>query len=234
MRCKIMERKLPERILIDNIEVNITKEDVLKKMGMPADHRFGDAIAEVIEEAKNLGNAKLLYCEAKIGERTEETIEIGGVTFTGKDLVDALKDVDTVYPYICTCGAELYDATLNSKDLVRMFYLDNIAHFYLLQPSIVLSDILDNKFGTRSECMTPGSFENWELSQNVPIFTLLNNGEGTGVTMNEFALMDPAKSVAGIRFKTTDCGKKCSICMKRDCADRVDDFGKTIYEDTLC
>ena len=229
-----MERILPERKLIDHIEVKITKEDVLRKMGMPADHRFGDAIAEVIEEIKPIANGKLLYCEAKIGDRTEETIEIGGITFTGKDLVDALKDVDTVYPYICTCGTEINDAAMNCKDLVKMFYLDNIAHFYLLQPSIELSDILDNQLGTRTTCMTPGSFENWNLNQNAPIYILLNKGEGTGVTMNEYALMTPAKSVAGIRFKTSDCEKKCNICMKRDCVNRVEEFSKTIYEDTLC
>lgn len=223
-----------ETKLIEKIDVKITKEDVLRKMGMPADHRFGDAIAEVIEEYKPIANGKLLYCEAEIGERTEDTIMIGGVKFTGKDLVDALKDVDTVYPYICTCGRDIYDAALNCKDLVKMFYLDNIAHFYLLEPSIVLSDILDNQLGTRTTNMTPGSFENWTLDQNFPIFEVLNNGEGIDVTLNDHALMNPAKSVAGIRFKTTDCEKKCNICMKKDCANRTEEFSKIVYEDTLC
>lgn len=223
-----------ETKLIDHIKVEITKEDVLRKLGMPPDHKLGDSMAEVVEEAKPIANGKLLYGEAKIEGRTEDTITIGGVVFTGKDLVDALKDVDTVYPYICTCGRELNDYAMECKDIVKMLYLDNIAHYYLLQPSIVLSDILDNELGTRTTCMTPGSFEKWELSQNLPIFQLLNNGEGIDVTLNEYALMYPAKSVAGIRFKTADCGKKCSICMKRDCENRAEDFSRIIYEDTLC
>jgi len=54
------------------------------------------------------------------------------------------------------------------------------------------------------------------------------------VTLNDHALMNPAKSVAGIRFKTTDCEKKCNICMKKDCANRTEEFSKIVYEDTLC
>lgn len=223
-----------ETKLIEHIEVHVTKEDVLRKMGMPTDHRFGSAIAEVIEEYKPLANGKLLYGEARIEARTEDTITIGGVVFTGKDLVDALQNVDVVYPYICTCGREINDAAMNCKDLVKMFYLDNIAHFYLLEPSVVLSDILDNQIGHRTTNMTPGSFENWGLDQNIPIFKLLNNGEGLDISLNDNGIMYPAKSVAGIRFATVDCEKKCSICRKRDCKDRVEDFSRVVYEDTLC
>ncbi|MGN0961953.1 MAG: hypothetical protein ACI4PP_00075, partial [Clostridia bacterium] len=98
-----------ETILVDHIPVKVTKEDVLRKLGMPADHRFGSDIEEVIAEAEPIANAKLLYAEAKIEARTEDTVTIGGVEFKGKDLAEALKGVDTVYPYICTCGRELND-----------------------------------------------------------------------------------------------------------------------------
>lgn len=223
-----------ETVLVDHIPVKVTKEDVLRKLGMPADHRFGSDIEAVIEEAEPIANAKLLYGEAKIEGRTEDTITIGGVEFHGKDLVDALKDVDTVYPYICTCGRELNDYAMNCKDMVKMLYLDNIAHFYLLQSSIELSDRIDNLLGTRSMCMTPGSFDQWELKENIPIFMLLNKGAGMGISLTDMGIMYPAKSVAGIRFKAPSCGDQCEICLKKDCSNRQADFDKKVYEDTLC
>lgn len=223
-----------ETVLVDHIQVKVTKEDVLQKLGMPADHRFGGDIEEVIAEAEPIANAKLLYAEAKIDARTEDTVTIGGVEFKGKDLADALKDVDTVYPYICTCGRELNDYAMNCKDLVKMLYLDYIAHFYLLQSSIELSDRVDNELCTRSMCMTPGSFDNWELKENIPIFMLLNKGEGTGISLTDMGIMYPAKSVAGIRFKAPSCDDQCEICMKKDCALRKVEFDKRVYEDTLC
>lgn len=221
-------------VLVDHIEAEVTKEDVLRKLGMPADHRFGAAIEEVIADAKTVANAKLLYAEAKIEARTEDTVTISGVEFKGKDLVNALKDVDTVYPYICTCGKELNDYAMNSKDLVNMLYLDYIAHYYLLQSSIELSSRIDNLLGTRSMCMTPGSFDEWQLAENIPIFMVLDKGEGTGVALAENGIMYPAKTVAGIRFKAPACENKCEICMKKDCAERKADFDKIVYEDTLC
>ena len=223
-----------ETILVDHIPVKVTKEDVLRKLGMPADHRYGSDIEKVIAEAETIANAKLLYAEAKIEARTEDTVTIGGVVFKGRDLADALKDVDTVYPYICTCGRELNDYAMNCKDLVKMLYLDYIAHFYLLQSSVELSDRVDNQLGTRSMCMTPGSFDNWELKENIPIFMLLNKGEGMGIMLNETGIMYPAKSVAGIRFKAPFCEDRCAICLKKDCGNRKADFDKRVYEDTLC
>ena len=64
-----MERILPERTLIDHIEVNLTKEDVLRKMGMPADHRLGDSVAKVIEDSKfthNFSNLIMLKLSFQI------------------------------------------------------------------------------------------------------------------------------------------------------------------------
>ena len=93
---------------------------------------------------------------------------------------------------------------------------------------------MDNQLGTRSMCMTPGSFDNWELNENIPIFMLLNKGEGTGIALNETGIMYPAKSVAGIRFKAPFCEDRCAICLKKDCGNRKADFDKRVYEDTLC
>ena len=221
-------------ILLEHIQAEVTKEDVLRKFGMPPDHKLGPDIEKAIEEVKPIANAKLLYGEAKIEARTDDTVTIGGVLFEGKDLADALKDVDTVYPYICTCGRELNDYAMNCKDMVRMLYYDYIAHFYLLQSSVELSKVVDNKLGTRSTCMTPGSFEHWEISQNYPIFKLLNYGKGTDIDLSTSYIMYPAKSVAGLCFKTADCAKQCSLCLKNDCVNRVCEFKKEDYENTLC
>lgn len=221
-------------ILVDHIQIDITKEDVLIKMGMPPDHRFGDAIAEVIEEAKTLANAKLLYCEGTIESRTADSLVINGIEFKGVDLVKALEGIDVCYPYIVTCGKELYDYALSCPDLVKMLYFDNIASFYLLQASMNLANIIDNQYHTLSKCMTPGSFEGFALDQNYPIFKVLDYGKGTDIDLNSSFIMNPAKSVAGIRFVPKDCKKECAICQKEDCDRRIAAFDKKVFEDTLC
>lgn len=221
-------------ILVDHIEADVKKEDVLARFGMPADHAFGEAIAEVIEEMKGIANAKLLYGEAKIEARTEDTVTIDGVVFHGRDLVNALEGLDTVYPYLCTCGKELDGAAWGCKDLVKMLYIDNINHFYLRQTAIVLAEKIDNELGTVSTCMTPGSFEEWTLEEQQPLWQLLNKGENTGVTMNDHGIMNPAKTVAGIRFQAKKGSCNCAICMKHNCENRKEEFSAKVFEDTLC
>jgi len=53
--------EMEDMLLFDGGLQNTIPSDVLRKMGMPADHRFGDAIAEVIEEYKPIAMRGQIY-----------------------------------------------------------------------------------------------------------------------------------------------------------------------------
>ncbi|MGI5873104.1 MAG: hypothetical protein ACOX8R_00330 [Bacillota bacterium] len=221
-------------VLVDHIQCEITKGEVLARFGMPEDHPFGETIAEVIEEMKDIANAKLLYGEAKVEQWNEDSVTIGGTVFQGKDLASRLKGVETVYPYLCTCGTEINDYAWGCKDLVKMLYIDAVMHFYLRQSFLILAEKIDNAVGGRSYCMAPGSFEDWPLTEQKPLFDLLNHGEGSGVTLSDSCIMEPAKSVTGLRFYREGLPKDCALCLYHDCAERERGFDPKRFDDTLC
>ncbi len=221
-------------ILVDHISCEIAKEDVLARFGMPPDHAFGAAVEEVIEEMKGVANAKLLYGKARVERWSETSVTVDGIDFHGKDLASRLKGVETVFPFLCTCGTEINDFAWGCKDLVKMLYIDAVMHFYLREAFLVLADKVDNALCAHSYSMAPGSFEDWPLTEQKPLFELLNEGEGTGVTLSESCIMEPAKSVTGFRFYRPDQPKDCCRCFYRDCGERECEFQVSAFDQTLC
>ena len=224
-----------DKYFFEHIPFETTKEEILLSMGMPVDHRLGDQVLEAIELAKDIINPKAAYGEATIEARTEDTVTIDGIVFHGRYLVNTLKDVDTVYPYICTCGKEIDRYYEECGDILKQLFLDKIMHFALRQAAVYLSEEIDNRLGKRSACITPGSFEEWELTEQRPLFSLLGECVSFAeIRLSDSNLMFPVKSVSGFRFKAGKEAHDCRLCLKRDCADREAAFDLAAYETTLC
>lgn len=219
----------------EHIPCTVTKEDVLRKMGMPVDHMYGKYIDEMIEASKDIVNPKAVLIEMKIEGRTADSVSIGGETFVSKTLANELANVDTVYAYLCTCGKEISDFSDAQNDMVKELALDGIMSIYLRKASIHMTELLDNELDGETSCVSPGSFEDWPLSEQHPFFALMGEYvDKTGVKLSESGVMFPVKSVSGFRYKTEKEEHNCKLCLKRECTDRKDAFDENLYESTLC
>lgn len=224
-----------ETKFFEHIPCTVTKEEVLRLMGMPVDHMYGQYIDEMIAATKDIVNPKSAYIELPVAARTDDSITIQGQTFVSKTLAERLKGVGTVYAYISTCGKEISDYAESLGDIVRELALDGIMAIYLRKASIYMTEILDNALDGPTSCVSPGSFDDWPLSEQHPFFALMGESAGkTGVRLSESGVMFPVKSISGFRFQTEKKEHDCRLCLKQDCPDRKDPFDAVLYETTLC
>ena len=81
--------------------------DVLKRLGMPPEHRFAATIRDLLERTKNIAEPKALFMECTVEKVTEEIAVVDGIPLCSELLANRLRNVPKVYPYLCTCGLEL-------------------------------------------------------------------------------------------------------------------------------
>lgn len=224
-----------DTVFWDHIPGTVTKEEVLQSMGMPVDHMYGKYIDEMIQETKDIVNPKAAVIEFQIESRTEDSVTIGKKTFGSKTLAEKFAAVDTVYAYLATCGREIEDYSDTLDNIVNQYALEGIMAIYLRKASIHMSEYIDNVLDGQTFCVSPGSFEDWPLTDQHPFFALMGDYvEKTGVRLSESGVMYPVKSVSGFRFKAEKDTHECQLCLKHDCADRQAPFDAVLYEATLC
>ncbi|HMM05842.1 MAG TPA: vitamin B12 dependent-methionine synthase activation domain-containing protein [Clostridiales bacterium] len=219
----------------DHISCVVTKEEVLKRMGMPIDHMYGKYIDEMIEASRDIVNPKAVCRVYAVEDKTEDSVTIGGKVFTSKILAEKLKNIDQVYAYLCTCGKEIADFSEAQGDIIKELALDGIMNIYLRKAAIYMTEQLDNLLDGQTACVSPGSFEDWPLVSQHDLFALLGDDVAkTGIELTESGIMYPVKSVSGFRFKVAQDDHDCRLCLKRDCVERSGDFDPECYEAGLC
>lgn len=191
-------------IFIEEKNFQIDVADVLEKMGMPRDHRYGQNLREALEKAAQVVKPKAFYMEAKISGREGDTVTLGGQTFQSASLVQYLAGTDTVYPFLCTCGRELNDLTFSSPDVLEMYSLDLLMEVYRNRIFETMKKQLESNLGCEKPLasIVPGSFD-WKMAQQRQLFAIFGDAAAKiGVTLSEYNIMDPAKSVSGLCFSS--------------------------------
>ncbi len=223
-------------IFVENLNYTFTPGDVLEKMGMPRDHQFGDTIAEVTKKAEPIAKPKAFFMEANIEDRTENSITIAGETFNSTALVKNFSEVDTVYPFLCTCGKELADYAASLDDIMAQYAFDAIMEFYLRSISLAMTETLSNYMAEDglTSSVNPGSLIDWSIEEQTKMFRLFgDNAVKAGVELSDSFLMTPVKSVSGIRYATKKEFKNCQLCQRANCPTREADFDQELFIRTL-
>jgi hypothetical protein len=224
-----------ETVFWDHIPSSVTKEEVLKSMGMPVDHMYGKYVDEMIEATEDIVNLKAVIIEFQIKGRTDDSVTIGEETFVSKTLAEKFSSVDTVYAYLATCGREIEDYSESLDNIVNQYALEGIMAIHLRNATIHMTEYLDNVLDGQTFCVSPGSFEDWPLAAQHPFFALMGEYvEKAGICLSDSGVMRPGKSVSGFRYRVEKDAHDCRLCLKRDCIDRNGAFDPNLYEASLC
>ena len=79
--------------------------------------------------------------------------------------------------------------------------------------------------------MNPGSLPDWPIQQQRPLFQLLGDpNTAIGVELTASYLMEPNKSVSGIRFPTEERFESCMLCPRQDCPGRRSAYDPELYD----
>lgn len=231
-----LRRENMKTVFIEDCDFSFTEKDILERLGMPREHAFGEKIKELMEVAAPLAKPKAFYMEVKIEDRTDKTVTLGGETFTSVALAKNFEKVDTVYPFLCTCGRELAEYSKGISDIMEGYAFDVIMEFYRKRLNAALTEALANSLedGGQTSAVNPGSLIDWPIHQQRKLFRVFGeNAVKIGVELTENYLMYPIKTVSGILYPTDKKFHNCQLCQKKNCPSREAPFSMELYMETL-
>ncbi len=88
--------------------------------------------------------------------------------------------------------------------------------------------------GQSTSSVSPGSLIDWPVLEQKKLFQLYYGGaEKIGVTLTPSFLMQPVKSVSGIRYVSDYDFHNCDLCQREDCPSRQSPFNVELYVKNL-
>jgi len=191
----------------------------------PRGARFGGrgGLHGLIDQARAVARPKALYAEAFVEGRGDNTVRIGGVTFTSRTLRRKLETVERVFPYVATCGHEMDGVALPAGDILVQ-YCGMPSRPNCSRRRAPIAGPCYRPVPARADGrMSPGSgdVETWPIEQQRLLFSLLGGVTPyIGVTLTESCLMIPNKTVSGILFPTQEDFQTCQVCHRDPCPNR--------------
>jgi hypothetical protein len=172
--------------------------------------------------AQGLINPRSVYDVALVGTRDEGKIEVAGVMFQSLLLRKHLEASNKVFPYIITVGPELERTAAAQGDLLKQYYLEEIANIALEKAAAELVARLEGQYGLGPLAnLSPGSLVDWPISEQTKLFSVFGDTERmVGVRLTESLLMVPRKSISGILFPSEEGFMACQLCDRECCPGR--------------
>jgi hypothetical protein len=214
--------------IIDNIPVRLEPEDIARRLRVnPARAGFA-VVGEVAGIARPLIHLRTVYDISYIGVKDHDTVEVSGVVFRSRVLRHNLDRAQKVFPFIMTVGPELERTAASLGDLLRQYYLEEMANIVLEQAAGWLAEKLSGRWGFPGlSSMSPGSLEDWPITEQPKLFSLFGDTEKSiGVKLTDSRLMVPRKSISGILFPSEEGFISCRLCRRENCPSRKAEHDK--------
>ena len=221
--------------IIANIPVHLVPEDIARKLRVDTTRPGYAVMSEVVGIARSLVHLKAVYDISYVGVKERETVEIAGVVFRSRVLRHNLERAQKVFPFIMTVGPELERTAASLGDLLRQYYLEEIANTVLERAADWLAEKLSRRWGFPGlSCMSPGSLEDWPISEQIKLFSLFGDTEkSVGVRLTNSLLMVPRKSISGILFPSEEGFISCRLCPRENCPSRKADYDEEAAKTAL-
>jgi hypothetical protein len=181
-----------------------------------------ESLGDLVRLARNVVDPRGAWDVAFVGARGEREVEVGSVVFLSAVLRKNLETANKVFPYVITIGPELERVAAGQGDLLKQFYLEEIANLVLEQAAAWLSGHLESRYGVAGLAnLSPGSLADWPITEQPKLFELLGDTERlVGVRLNESLLMIPRKSISGLMFPSEEGFVACRLCDRERCQGR--------------
>jgi len=208
--------------VIDHIPVNLDAVDIAGRLHIRRERAGSAHLEEILELAKPLIALRAVYDISYVGAKDAGSVEVAGVIFRSRVLRHNLDRAQKVFPFIMTIGPALEQTAASLGDLLKQYYLEEIANLVLEQGAAWLTDKLKDRWGFAGlSSMSPGSLEDWPISEQRPLFSLFGDTEKViGVRLTDHLLMLPRKSISGILFPSEEGFTACELCPRDVCPSR--------------
>jgi hypothetical protein len=208
--------------VLDLIPVILDPGEIATRLRFDPVRAGFESLDELVALGQTLIRPRAVYEVAYTGAKGERTVEVAGVTFESPILRKNLETANKVFPYIITVGSELEREASSQGDLLKQYYLEEMANMALESAAGWLSDQLETRYGvTGLANMSPGSLEDWPITEQTKLFSIFGDTEMTvGVRLTDSMLMLPRKSISGILFPSEEGFVACQLCERERCPGR--------------
>jgi len=208
------------------IPVTLDVADIAAQLRFDPERAGFESMDELVAFAEGLIRPRAVTLVAYVGSKGERSVEVAGVTFVSPVLRQNLDKTNKVFPYIITVGPRLEQAAASQSDLLKQYYLEEIANIALEKAAEWLSTRLEKHHGIGPlSSMSPGSLEDWPITEQTKLFSLFGDTERTiGVRLTDSMLMIPRKSISGILFPSEEGFTACQLCDRERCQGRKAPF----------
>jgi len=207
---------------IDRIPVALDPAAVAKRLRHNPARASSVDLDGLLALAGSLIRLRAVYEVSYTGAKGEDTVEVAGVTFRSRILRRNLDQAQKVFPFIMTAGPALEAAASSSGDLLKQYYLEEMANLALENGALWLSERLKTRYGFPGlASMDPGSLEDWPITEQPKLFSIFGDTERlVGVRLTDSMLMLPRKSISGIFFPSEEGFTSCQLCDRDTCPAR--------------
>jgi hypothetical protein len=208
--------------VIDRIPLSLEREAVAERLRFNPARTGAIDFDALLAQARSLIALRAVYEISFTGAKGEDTVEVGGVTFHSRVLRRNLDQAQKVFPFIMTAGPALEAAAASSGDLLKQYYLEEMANIALGNGAAWLSARLSVRWGFPGlASMDPGSLEDWPITEQPKLFSIFGDTERLiGVRLTDSVLMVPRKSISGIFFPSEEGFQSCQLCERDRCPGR--------------
>jgi hypothetical protein len=219
-------------IVLDPIYFKSDFESLVKQVRVKKGTRYFDDLESLWRQAQNIAVPKALYKPAFIEPVGKDLVVVDGTPLKSRVLQVNLKNSHRVFPFVATCGKELNNWAKSLKDILHAYFAETIKQMALTAAIQHLDAHVRENFSTgKISFMTPGSLEDWPISEQRPLFEILGDVEGAiSVQLTDSLMMSPVQSVSGIIFPTEVTFESCQLCPRENCPGRRAAYDKNLYE----
>lgn len=190
------------------------------------------AFEELAAEAAAVARPKAVYGLAVIDDRGDDFIVMEGIRFNSRVLAVNTEPIHRLFPFVVTCGTELFQWAEGKTDMLVKFYADELKLAALRSAVRQLEKEIKQRYETgRISQMCPGSLEDWPIQEQRPLFRLMGDTEtAIGVRLKSSLLMTPDKSESGVYFQNETGFASCQLCPVKNCPSRKAPYDKALYD----
>ncbi|MBN1535568.1 MAG: hypothetical protein JW908_02465 [Anaerolineales bacterium] len=213
---------MPEPIILDTIPYQIDLPALLKVLHLKPGSVHARQFETMAQEAQAIARPKAYYKLAFIDSCDDRRVVIDGVVFTSRVLSRQLDHSHRAIAYLVTCGLELHEWSRSLDGALPRYWGEVLMESALRQANQFFEEHAQHRFKLgRSASMHPGSLEDWPITEQRGLFTLLGDVQtAIGVTLTESLIMLPTKSVSGLRFSSAQGFESCALCPRLNCPGR--------------
>ncbi|HSR13005.1 MAG TPA: vitamin B12 dependent-methionine synthase activation domain-containing protein [Thermodesulfobacteriota bacterium] len=221
-----------ELVVLESVPFQIDMAELKGRLRMKEGSPMTEKLEDMVREAQGFARPKACFGPAFIESKDEAGLVIEGLRFSSRVMRVNMDKVFRVFPYVATCGPELEQWSKSVDGMLEQFWAEGIKESAVRWTVRYLNGHLAEKYQTGPlSRMSPGSLPDWPLSEQQPLFTVLNPGPSRiGVQLKESFLMTPVKSVSGIFFPAEERFESCMLCQRENCPGRRAPYDPGLYD----